>query len=196
MLAELGGRLFRQAFARDNTPEDMRAYLDQHFTEAALARVLATPGHQVLLLEEQAVPVGWALLVTGTSAPRRTGGASRTPSTPGGHGARGPLSLERLSALPDGRFAYRMKRPSPSGQTHLVLPPVAFLRRGVKVVGDLPRPEGPPLSVSLHDRRAPLGPAATALRAIVVEELSRKLLHPSPARSPRRASRSRRRSSS
>jgi hypothetical protein len=36
MLAELGGRLFRQAFARDNTPEDMRAYLDQHFTEAAL----------------------------------------------------------------------------------------------------------------------------------------------------------------
>jgi hypothetical protein len=129
MLAELGGRLFRQAFARDNTPEDMRAYLDQHFTEAALARVLATPGHQVLLLEEQAVPVGWALLVTGTSAPRRTGGASRTPSTPGGNGARGPLSLERLSALPDGPLAYRMKRPSPSGQTHLVLPPVAFLRR-------------------------------------------------------------------
>jgi molybdopterin-guanine dinucleotide biosynthesis protein A len=86
MLAELGGRLFRQAFARDNTPEDMRAYLDEHFTEAALARVLATPGHQVLLLEEQAVPVGWALLVTGTSAPRRTDGAGRTPSTPGGPG--------------------------------------------------------------------------------------------------------------
>jgi hypothetical protein len=45
------------------------------------------------------------------------------------YGARGPLSLERLSALPDGRLAYRMRRPSPSGQTHLVLPPVAFLRR-------------------------------------------------------------------
>jgi hypothetical protein len=28
-------------------------------------------------------------------------------------GARGPLSLDRLSALPDGRLAYRMKRPSP-----------------------------------------------------------------------------------
>jgi hypothetical protein len=48
---------------------------------------------------------------------------------PCNYGARGPLSLERLSALPDGRLAYRMKRPSPTGETHLVLPPVAFLRR-------------------------------------------------------------------
>jgi hypothetical protein len=45
------------------------------------------------------------------------------------YGARGPLSLERLSAVPDGRLAYRMKRPSPTGQTHLVMAPVAFLRR-------------------------------------------------------------------
>jgi hypothetical protein len=45
------------------------------------------------------------------------------------YGARGPLSLERLSALLDGRLAYRMKRPSPTGQTHLVFPPLAFLRR-------------------------------------------------------------------
>jgi hypothetical protein len=35
------------------------------------------------------------------------------------YGARGPLSLERLSALLDGRLTYRMKRPSPTGQTHL-----------------------------------------------------------------------------
>jgi len=45
------------------------------------------------------------------------------------YGARGPLSLERLSALLDGRLTYRMKRPSPTGQTHLVMAPVAFLRR-------------------------------------------------------------------
>jgi hypothetical protein len=44
-------------------------------------------------------------------------------------GARGPLSLERLSLLPDGRVAYRMKRPSADGATELVLSPVAFLRR-------------------------------------------------------------------
>ncbi len=50
------------------------------------------------------------------------------------YGARGPLSLERLSALPDGRLAYRMKRPSPTGQTHLVLSPVAFLRRVAALV--------------------------------------------------------------
>ncbi len=74
-------------------------------------------------------------------------------------------------------------------RTPVGLPP------GVKVVGDLPRPEGPPVSVSLHERHAPLGPAAAALRGIVVEELGRKLVHPPPRRGPRRASRSRRRSS-
>ena len=55
------------------------------------------------------------------------------------YGARGPMSLERLSALPDGRLAYRMKRPSPAGQTHLLLSPVAFLRR----VGHLRLPSRP-----------------------------------------------------
>ena len=49
-------------------------------------------------------------------------------------GARGPLSLERLSTLPDGPLAYRMKRPTATGQTHLVLAPVAFLRRVAALV--------------------------------------------------------------
>ena len=70
MLAELAGRLFRDAFARDNTPEDMREYLSQHFTEAALAAVLSDSACHVLVLEEAGAPVGWALLVTGPSAPR------------------------------------------------------------------------------------------------------------------------------
>ena len=70
MLAELGGRLFHDAFARDNTPEDMGAYLAQHFTEAALARILRDPACDVLVLEEASVPLGWALLVAGTRAPR------------------------------------------------------------------------------------------------------------------------------
>jgi transposase InsO family protein len=39
-----------------------------------------------------------------------------------------------LSALPDGRLAYRMKRPSATGQTHLVMAPVAFLRRVAALV--------------------------------------------------------------
>jgi len=81
MLAELGGRLFHDTFARDNTPEDTRAYLAQHFTEAAMAAVLAAPGHHVLVLEEATMPIGWALLVAGTRAPRS---AERAQGAPGG----------------------------------------------------------------------------------------------------------------
>ncbi len=73
MLADLAGRLFHDTFARDNTPEDMRAYLGQHFTEAALARVLSDSACHVLVLEDARGPAGWALLVAGTSAPRSTG---------------------------------------------------------------------------------------------------------------------------
>ncbi|HUM12409.1 MAG TPA: transposase [Myxococcaceae bacterium] len=64
-------------------------------------------------------------------SPKRVGRSGRGRSTAHAcnYGARGPLSLERLSALPDGRLAYRMKRPSPTVQTHLVMAPVAFLRR-------------------------------------------------------------------
>jgi len=50
------------------------------------------------------------------------------------YGARGPLCNERLSLLPDGRVAYRMKRPAASGQTVLVLEPVEFLRRVAALV--------------------------------------------------------------
>jgi len=46
-----------------------------------------------------------------------------------GYGARPPLSLERLSALPDGRLAYRLKRPFPGGREMLVLQPTELLRR-------------------------------------------------------------------
>jgi hypothetical protein len=40
MLAELAGRLFHDTFAREQHARDMRAYLGQHLTEAAMARVL------------------------------------------------------------------------------------------------------------------------------------------------------------
>ncbi len=50
------------------------------------------------------------------------------------YGARGPLTLEGLSWLPDGRLAYCMKRPAASGQTELVLVPVDFLRRPAALV--------------------------------------------------------------
>ncbi|HET9034873.1 MAG TPA: GNAT family N-acetyltransferase [Myxococcaceae bacterium] len=79
MLASLGGRLFQQAFAAENTPDDMRAYLAEHFTEAALRRVLGDPQLHTLVLEEEGTAVGWALLASGRSAPPAAdAGASST----------------------------------------------------------------------------------------------------------------------
>ena len=43
--------------------------------------------------------------------------------------ARGAISLERLEERPDGRLSYRMRRPAPDGSTHLVLTPLALLKK-------------------------------------------------------------------
>jgi len=67
------------------------------------------------------------------------------------------------------------------------------LPAGVKMVGNLPRPEEPPVSVSVHDRGASLGPAAAGLRAIVVDELVRNLAAPPLGATPRSSSRRRQR---
>jgi hypothetical protein len=45
------------------------------------------------------------------------------------YGARPAFAHERLAWTAEGQIAYRLKRPWPDGRTHLVLPPVAFLRR-------------------------------------------------------------------
>jgi hypothetical protein len=46
-----------------------------------------------------------------------------------GYGARPPFSQERLSALPDGRLSYRLKRPLDDGRATLLLEPTELLRR-------------------------------------------------------------------
>ena len=56
----------------------MRAYLAEHFTEAALRRVLGDPQLHTLVLEEEGIPVGWALLASGRSAPRAAGASAST----------------------------------------------------------------------------------------------------------------------
>ena len=84
------------------------------------------------------------------------------------YGARGPLSLERLSQLPDGRLSYRMKRPSASGATSLEFTPVDFLRRVAALI--------PPPRVNLVRFFGVLAPNAR-LRSLVVPappELQRK----------------------
>ncbi|HUJ25425.1 MAG TPA: transposase [Myxococcales bacterium] len=45
------------------------------------------------------------------------------------YGARGPLSLQRLSLAPDGRVRYEMKRPMHDGRLVLLLTPEEFLRK-------------------------------------------------------------------
>jgi hypothetical protein len=75
------------------------------------------------------------------------------------YGARGPLSLERLSQLPDGRLSYRMKRPSASGATSLEFTPVDFLRRVAALI--------PPPRVNLVRFFGCLAPNAR-LRSLVV----------------------------
>ncbi len=45
------------------------------------------------------------------------------------YAAGGAISLERLEQRPDGRLAYRMRRRAPDGSTHLVLTPIALLKK-------------------------------------------------------------------
>ena len=53
------------------------------------------------------------------------------------YGARPAFAQDRLAWMEDGRISYKLKRPWPDGRTHLVLEPVAFLRR---LVGIIPPP--------------------------------------------------------
>ena len=85
------------------------------------------------------------------------------------YGARGPLSLERLSQLPDGRLSYRMKRPSASGATSLEFTPVDFLRRVAALI--------PPPRVNLVRFFGVLAPNAR-LRARVVPATQPNLERP------------------
>ena len=62
LLAELGRRTFSDTFARDNTPEDMAAYLAASFSPQAQAVELADPRTTFLIAEADGVPVGYARL--------------------------------------------------------------------------------------------------------------------------------------
>jgi len=56
------------------------------------------------------------------------------------YGARPPFSLERLSILPDGRVAYRLRKSRKNGATHLVMTPVQLL---AKLAALIPPPRFP-----------------------------------------------------
>jgi hypothetical protein len=77
-------------------------------------------------------------------------------------GARPAFAQERLAWTADGRIAYELKRLWPDGRTHLVMEPVAFLRRLVGII--------PPPRRHLVRYSGVFGPASklrTKLRALV-----------------------------
>jgi hypothetical protein len=76
-----------------------------------------------------------------------------------GYGARPPLTQERLSALPDGTLAYRMKRRLGDGREVLILEPRELLRRLVTLV--------PPPRAHLVRFHGVFGPASTWRTEIV-----------------------------
>jgi len=65
LLAEIGARTFYETFAKDNTPEDMEAYLESSFNVALQAEELADPESTFLIAEVGGVPAGYAKLHSG-----------------------------------------------------------------------------------------------------------------------------------
>lgn len=61
-LAELGARTFRDAFAAQNSAEDMDAYVAQTYGEAQQRRELEDPKNVALVVERDGVLVGFAQL--------------------------------------------------------------------------------------------------------------------------------------
>ena len=62
LLAEIGAQTFFDVFARDNTPEDMRAYLAASFSPEKQARELAEPRSVFLIAEIAGRAAGYAHL--------------------------------------------------------------------------------------------------------------------------------------
>jgi diamine N-acetyltransferase len=62
LLADLGARTFSDAFAADNKPEDMAAYLAAAFSPAQQAAELADPRATFLIAEIERRAVGYAAL--------------------------------------------------------------------------------------------------------------------------------------
>lgn len=67
LLAEMGALMFSDTFAKDNTPEDMAAYLTASFSPAIQAAELSDPDTVFLIAELDGSPVGFTRLKGGTA---------------------------------------------------------------------------------------------------------------------------------
>src|ERR1044072_4708217 len=69
LLAELGAQTFSETFAKDNTPDDMAAYLVEAFNVEEMATELNDPLMVSIIAERDAAPVGYAQLRRGEAPP-------------------------------------------------------------------------------------------------------------------------------
>ena len=65
LLTDLGARTFAAAFAKDNTPEDMAAYLATNFNHQKVAAELTTPNATFFIAEVEQLAVGYAKVKNG-----------------------------------------------------------------------------------------------------------------------------------
>lgn len=63
MLAELGARTFYETFAKDNTPENIAAYLKDSFSPDIQFNELSEPDNVFLIVESENIPIGYAQLI-------------------------------------------------------------------------------------------------------------------------------------
>ena len=63
MLAELGARTFYDTFAKDNTPENIDAYLKKSFSPEIQFNELSQPDIIFLIAEFEDMPIGYAQLM-------------------------------------------------------------------------------------------------------------------------------------
>lgn len=65
LIAKLGARMFREAFAQDNDPEDIKSYLALNFSLDQIKSELVDPSSIFLLAYEGEEPIGYAKLIGG-----------------------------------------------------------------------------------------------------------------------------------
>lgn len=63
MLSELGARTFYDTFAKDNSPENIEAYLNASFSPDIQFAELSNPENIFLIAESENMPIGYAQLI-------------------------------------------------------------------------------------------------------------------------------------
>jgi ribosomal protein S18 acetylase RimI-like enzyme len=63
LLSQLGARTFSDTFAKDNTPENLAAYLKSSFSPEIQFKELADPDVIFLIAEYEGTPIGYAQLI-------------------------------------------------------------------------------------------------------------------------------------